>query len=78
MDDLSKYLNALYRMSKSIYYKYMIDMMVKNGKIPEIKEFMNIVGCSEKTYYNCRNEVKKSLYSIGYNLNEDGTVIRIW
>lgn len=71
---LSDFMPALYRMSKSVYYKSMLDLLVSRGSIPDVREFMRLMGCSEKTYYNCRKYVRVNLSTVGYKLNDDGTV----
>lgn len=71
---LSDFMPALCRMSKSVYYKSMLDLLVSDGRLPDVREFMRLMGCSEKTYYNCRRYLKVNLSTVGYKLNDDGTV----
>lgn len=76
MNNLDAMELPLKRMSKSRYYKMMVDYLLVYHRIMDADVFLSDTNSCVSTYYSNRKSLVDSLESLGYGVHDDGSVYK--
>lgn len=76
MNNLDAMELPLKRMSKSRYYKIMVDYLLVYHRIMDADVFLSDTNSCVSTYYSNRKSLVDSLESLGYGVHDDGSVYK--
>ena len=76
MNNLDAMELPLKRMSKSRYYKMMVDYLLVYHRIMDADVFLSDTNSCVSTYYSNRKSLVDSLESLGYGVHDAGSVYK--